>query len=113
MCILSATASDSFSLIWLPGFVPEAEALLFRQKDPKPLALGVMRKMPSILAESSGGQTRLPQTVPAWLPNSAPRLGHAEWADPVLIQAMRFQTTFLNCSLQQAGSSKLNKVFSV
>ena len=71
------------------GFVPAAEVLLFRQKDPKPLALGVMRKMPSVLAEFSGGQTlgacpescRGAHTVPAWFLNSAPGLGHAEWAD--------------------------------
>ncbi|MBA3613308.1 MAG: hypothetical protein H0W49_10460 [Nitrospirales bacterium] len=37
--------------------------------------------MPSLLAEFSGGQTRLVQTVPAWLLNSTSHLGHAEWAD--------------------------------
>ncbi len=64
------------------GFVQAAEVLLFRQKDQKPLALGVMRKMPSLLAEFSGGKLScLAQTVPACFLNWAPGLGHAEWAD--------------------------------
>jgi hypothetical protein len=71
-------------------FVPAAEVLLFRQKDPKPLALGVIRKMPALLAQFSGGQTRLAQTVPALFLNSAPRLGHAERADPKITHPMSF-----------------------
>ncbi|HNP31339.1 MAG TPA: hypothetical protein PKK23_19995, partial [Nitrospirales bacterium] len=74
------TASVNFLSESYAEFVPAAEVLLLRQKDPKPPALGVMRKMPALLAEFSGGQTRLAQTVPAWFLNLAPRLGHAEWA---------------------------------
>ncbi|WNM56875.1 hypothetical protein [Candidatus Nitrospira allomarina] len=40
--------------------------------------------MPALLAESSGGQTRLAQTVPALFLISSPRLGHAEMADPLV-----------------------------
>ncbi|MFZ1748102.1 MAG: hypothetical protein WAU17_19500 [Nitrospirales bacterium] len=58
---------------------------MLRQKDPKPPALGVIRKMPSMLAAFSGGQTRLAQTVPALFLNSSPRLGHAERADLLVL----------------------------
>ena len=48
--------------------------------------------MPSLLAEFSGEQTRLAQTVPALFLKSAPRLGHAEKADinSTVADAVRF-----------------------
>jgi hypothetical protein len=63
----------------------------------KPLGLGVVREMPSLLAEFSGAQTRgacpescrRAQTMPALFLKSVPRLGHAEWAVPKVRRAMR------------------------
>ena len=39
--------------------------------------------MPSRLAQSSGGQTRFAQTMPAFSLDWAPRLGHAKWATSI------------------------------
>ncbi|MEO8326332.1 MAG: hypothetical protein ABI618_10810 [Nitrospirota bacterium] len=54
--------------------------------------------MPSVLAEFSGGRTRLAQTMPAWFLNSTPRLGHAEWADIKLTvaDAVRFVSAVMS-----------------
>jgi len=41
-----------------------------------------------MLTETSGVQTRFAQTMPALTLDSAPRLGHAKWADPIIVQAI-------------------------
>jgi hypothetical protein len=65
----------------------------------------VIWKIPALLAEFSGGQTRLAQTVPALFLNSSPRLGHVEWADPAITKAMRFPIFPLVLLVQHAGGA--------
>jgi hypothetical protein len=48
--------------------------------------------------------------MPVLVLNSAPRLGHAEWADPVITQPMSFQILLLSYSVQHAGGSTDIKV---
>ena len=61
----------------VPGFVPAAEVLLFRQKDPKPCwpwcgPSGSLRSA----ADSGVAQTRYAQTMRDFYPVSAALLGH-------------------------------------
>ncbi len=63
---------------WLPGFVPAAEPLLFRQKDPKPFwpwhgPSGALRGSPAPVAGKLAGLKQ----CPPFFPGPVALLGHA------------------------------------
>ena len=65
----------------MPGFVPAAEVLLFRQKDPKPVALSVGQGMSSAARRIQRRANSLRSDNARLNLDPALLLGHAEWAD--------------------------------
>ncbi|HBP90658.1 MAG TPA: hypothetical protein DD706_23560 [Nitrospiraceae bacterium] len=79
----------------MPGLVPAAEVLLFRQKDPKPVALGVVRGMPSDARRIQRRHNSVRSNSAALALGSVPRLSHAEWAEPMVEYTFRFLSSHL------------------